>query len=157
MFNYNIEYDIILRYNIIVPLRRILFVKKYFYYITPFILVPTLMLLCEHLQNTNVLSNLFLYSVIILALLSAIMGNLSPTNKKFDYLMAVIMPLSLFCLMFIGGFLDKSDLGSRFQLDRGIKTALQVPALILYGIMGLITFLSSYKGIRVVKLLKPKQ
>ncbi len=131
--------------------------KKHFYYITPFVLVPALMLLCECLQNANVVNNLFVFSVIILTLLSAIMGNLSPTYKNFDYLMTAIMPLSLFCLMFIGGFLDKNgDLGSRFHIERAFSCAFQIPVLIAYIIMGLMTFLSSFKNIRISKLLKSK-
>ena len=122
--------------------------KKFFYYASPFIMIPSVLLLIEHIDNLINIP-LFLYFIIIPVFLSCIMGILSPTHYKFDYIITGIMPMSLFCLMFIGGFLDKSDLGSRFHLSRAFKTALQPTCLIVYCCMAISAFLSSYNKFRI--------
>ena len=131
--------------------------KNFFYYTSPFIMIPSVLLLIEHIDNLINIP-LFLYFIIIPVFLSCIMGILSPTHYKFDYIITGIMPMSLFCLMFIGGFFDKSDLGSRFHLDRAFKTALQPTCLIVYCCMAISTFLSSHNKIRsgLQKVLKIK-
>ena len=85
---------------------------------------------------------------VFLFLLSFVMGFFSPTHRTFDYLMTAIMPFSLFGLMFIGGFLDKSDLETRFHLYKAIKTVFQPIALQLYFLMAVTTFVASFKPIR---------
>ena len=122
--------------------------KKIIYYILPFIIIPITILLCEHIDNSTTIS-MSLFGIIAPILLSFIMGILSPTHNKFDYILTVIMPLSLFCFMFIGGFFDKSDLGTMFHLDRAFKTALQPTCLIEYCCMAISAFLLSYKKSRI--------
>lgn len=114
------------------------------------------MFLCEFLDNANIIrmSPFLCFGILFLA--SAVMGNLSLTDKQFDYLITVIMPLTFFCCMLIAGFIDKDDMETRFHFDRALKCAFQGMALLCYGGMGLITFLSSYKKIRIVKKLKSK-
>ena len=124
--------------------------KKIFYYALPFILSPVILSLCECIDNninTKLISPYFL--IVIFILTSFIMGNLSQTYNKFDYIITIIMPLSLFCCMFISGFLDKSDLGTRFHFSRAFKTAFQPWCLIIYCCVAISTFLSSYKKIRI--------
>lgn len=125
--------------------------KKFFYYASPFIMIPSILLIGEYIDNLiNIPLLLYLlYFIIIPVFLSCIMGILSPTHYKFDYIITGIMPMSLFCLMFIGGFLDKSDLGSRFHLDRAFKTALQPTCLIVYCCMATSAFISSYNKFRI--------
>lgn len=110
-------------------------------------MIPTYLLIGEYIDNSTTIS-MSLFFVITPILLSFIMGILSPTHNKFDYIITVIMPLSLFCFMFIGGFFDKSDLGGRFQLDRAFKTALQPACSIVYCCMAISASLSSYKKLR---------
>ena len=83
-----------------------------------------------------------------------VIGNLSPTHKKFDYVMTVIMPLAFFCFMFISGFLDKDDLERRFNLDRAFLCVSQSWALRAYFVMALTTFLASFKPIRIIGIVK---
>ena len=65
--------------------------KKVIYYITPFVMFPVVLLLCNciryHITYTTV--------IIITIFLSLMMGILSPTRHKFDYLMTVIMPFAM--------------------------------------------------------------
>lgn len=88
----------------------------------------------------------------VLILFSAAMGIFSPDDKKFDYLITIITPLSYLCLMLIAGFLDKNDMGTRFIIDRALSCAFQPMCLIVYFIMGLTTFLSSYKKIKIARI-----
>ena len=125
--------------------------KKKLYYVIPFIVVPILMLLCEIFDNAELL-NMNTYVLCgVLALSSAVFGFLSPSNKSMDYLLTLIMPLSLFCTMFVCGFLSKSDLGSRFHIYRAVDVAVQPIALILYFAMAIIASVASLKYFRNLK------
>ena len=109
--------------------------KKKLYYVTPFVAVPLLSLLCEVLDNMNLLPmSPYILSAIFL-LFSGAMAFFSPSSKTFDYLLTTIMPLSLFCCMFAAGFLDKSDLETRFHLYKAVNAAFQPIALQLYFLM----------------------
>ena len=125
--------------------------KKKLYYVMPFILVPTLMLLCEVLDNAELLKmNIYILSG-ILVLSSAFFGFLSPSNKSIDYLSTLIMPLSFFCFMFVVGFLGEDDMGGRFHIYKAVDAAFQPIALILYLAMAMITLIASLKCFRNLK------
>ncbi|MBQ7232695.1 MAG: hypothetical protein IJX07_05675 [Bacillales bacterium] len=83
-----------------------------------------------------------------------VIGNLSPTHKKFDYIITIIMPLSFCCSMLIIGFFGKSDLETRFHLDGALNAAFQPWSLITYCVMALTAFLASFKTIRIAKRIK---
>lgn len=125
--------------------------KQKLYYSVPFVAVPILLLLCEALDNMKLLQMSPYILGAVLLLFSVAMGFLSTTYRTFDYLLTAITPLSLFCCMFLAGFLDKSDLGSRFHLYRAVNVAFQPIALLLYFLMAIATFLASYKRFRDIK------
>ena len=128
--------------------------KRRLYYITPFIIIPLLMLMCECLDNAGIIRMSPYILIVTLAFISFVFGNLSPTDKRFDYIMTVIIPLAFFCFMFIIGFLDKDDMETRFHLDKAFKVSLQLFALYSYCLMALITFLASFKPIRIMRIIK---
>ena len=107
--------------------------------------------LLELLDNTNLLTMSPYIMGAVLLLICTVFGFFSPTNKTFDYIISAIMPLSLFCLMFVVGFLDKSDLETRFHFHRAVDVAMQSPCLILYLLMATITFIASTKKIRKIQ------
>ncbi len=125
--------------------------KQKLYYVIPFIAVPLLLLLCEMLDNMNILQMSPYIMAAVLLLLSLAMGFFSPAHRTFDYLLTAIMPLSLFCCMFVVGFLDKSDLGGRFHLYRAVNVAFQPIVLLLYFLMAIVTFFASFKRLRDIK------
>ena len=130
--------------------------KKKLYYVIPFVAVPILLLLCDVLDNKKLLQmNPYIISAVLL-LFSVAMGFFSTTLKTFDYLLTVIMPISLFCFMFVEGFLSLSDLDSRFHLYKAVKTAFQPIALQLYFLMAITTFFASFKHFRKIKKLFKK-
>jgi hypothetical protein len=125
--------------------------KKKLYYVTPFVAVPLLLLLCEVLNNMNLLPmSPYILSAILL-LFSGAMAFFSPSSKTFDYLLTLIMPLSLFLCMFVVGFLGESDLGTRFHLYKAVDAAFQPIALLLYFLMAIVAFLTSFKHFRDIK------
>jgi hypothetical protein len=122
--------------------------KKKLYYSMPFIIIPLLMLTCEWLDNSDILnmSPYILGAVLLIA--SVAFGFFSPADGKFDYLITVLTPLSLFCFMFVCGFLSKSDMETRFHLHIAVDAAFQPVALVLYFLMEAITFLVSFKRLK---------
>ena len=125
--------------------------KKKLYYVTPFVAVPLLSLLCVVLDNMNLLPmSPYILSAILL-LFSGAMAFFSPSSKTFDYLLTLIMPLSLFLCMFVVGFLGESDLGTRFHLYKAVDAAFQPIALLLYFLMAIVVFLTSFKHFRDIK------
>lgn len=130
--------------------------KKSLYYVIPFVAVPILLLLCDVLHNKKLFQmNPYILSAVLL-LFSVAMGFFSTTNKTFDYLLTVIMPISLFCFMFVGGFLSSSDVYNRFNLYKAVKTAFQPIVLQLYFLIAITTFLASFKRFRNIKNLFKK-
>lgn len=122
--------------------------KKKVFYAIPFAAVPLLLGLCEVLDNRNLVQmSPYILSALLL-LLSAAMGLFSATHRTFDYLLTALVPLSLFCCMFVGGFLDKNDLETRFHLYKAVKTAFQPTVLPLYLLMAITTFVSSFRLFR---------
>ena len=126
--------------------------KKKLYYVLPFIVVPTLMLFCELLDNIELLkmSPYIMGSFLILA--SVVFGFLSPSDRSVDCLITLVMPLSLFCFMFVGGFLSKCDLETQFHLSIAINVSFQPIALLLYVAMAITTFVASLKFFRNIKI-----
>ena len=125
--------------------------KKKLYYVMPFVAVPLLLLLCELLDNTKLLQmSPYILSTLLL-LFSLVIGFFSATHRTFDYLLTAIVPISLFCSMFIAGFLDKDDLETRFHLYKAVNAAFQPIVLQLYFLMAIVTFLASFKSFRNIK------
>ena len=141
------ECDIIYS-NIKTQLIKVGYMEKFIYYISPFIMIPSILLIGEYIDNLIAIP-MFLYFIIMPIFLSCIMGIFSPTHYKYDYIITVMMPLSLFCFMLVGGFFDKSDLGTSFHLDIAFKTALQPTCLIVYCCMATSAFISSYNKFRI--------
>lgn len=130
--------------------------KKSLYYVIPFVAVPILLLLCDELNNKKLLQmNPYILSAVLL-LFSVAMGFFSTTNKTFDYLLTAIMPLSLFCFMFVGGFLSSNEVYNRFNLYLAVRTAFQPIVLQLYFLIAITTFLASFKRFRNIKNLFKK-
>ena len=125
--------------------------KKKLYYAMPFIVVPVLMLFCELLDNLELLKmNPYIIGTLLL-LSSAVFGFLSPSDRNVDCLITAIMPISLFCFMFVVGFFSKCDLETRFHLNIAVDASFQPIALLLYFAMATVTILASIKSFRNLK------
>ena len=125
--------------------------KKRLYYFSPFILIPCLAFLFDFLDNINIIPMSTSIFLIVLAVICIVLGILSPTNKIFDYTLTIIIPLTLFCTMFILGFLDRGDsIYPEFSLVYAFEVAFQDWCLITYCIMALITCCASFRPFRIV-------
>ena len=122
--------------------------KKKLYYALPFIVVPAVMLLCELLDNLELLNMSFYLLAALLLLSSALFGFFSPSRRSVDAWITLAMPLSLFCFMFVLGFLSKDDLETRFHLYLAVHASLQPFSLFLYAVMASTAFVFSLKFFR---------
>ena len=122
--------------------------KKKLYYALPFIVVPAVMLLCELLVNLELLNMSFYLLAALLLLSSALFGFFSPSKRSVDAWITLAMPLSLFCFMFVLGFLSKDDLETRFHLYLAVHASLQPFALFLYAVMAITALVFSLKFFR---------
>ena len=125
--------------------------KQRIYYVIPFAVVPFILLICDMLDNMKILQMSPYILGATLLLFSAAMGFFSTTHRTFDYFLTAIMPLSLFCCMFVVGFFARADFGTRFHLYRAVYVAFQPIALLLYFLMAVVTLLASFKQFRDIK------
>ena len=128
--------------------------KKVIYYSSPFIAFPIIFILLEILDDSRILelSPLIMFAVVLVT--AAIISNFSPSDRLFDLIITIIIPLSLICTMLIAGFWDKDDMETRFHIDRALEAAFQPLYLQLCLISLFTAFLFSFKKIRLIKILK---
>ncbi len=125
---------------------------KKLYYSLPFIAVPLLFLIFDFLHKSQVIKMSAYIIGAALLILCAIFAILSPSTKRFDLIITTIMPIVLFCVMFIIGLFDKSDVGTRFHLYRAFDVSLQPICLLLYLLTALTSYIFSLQKIkRIIK------
>ena len=82
--------------------------KKAAYYISPFVILPIVFLIASLLERAEafvaivpwlIFTTLFLFAVVI--------GTLSQSKAKFDYVMTALIPLSVFFALFIALLFDE--------------------------------------------------
>ena len=131
--------------------RKLISLKKIMYYISPFIFIPCLCILIDWIWVSDLI-NISVYGFgFLLFLVSAIIGNFSPNDKKFDCLITALVPLALFLTMFFAGFLDTAEFHSGHDFERGLKVAFQSTALIMYLVTAATAFAASFKPIRILR------
>lgn len=133
--------------------------KKVIYYASPFVLFPIVFSAVTLLDGKDIVSSeilaVFSYSLFFIA--TALLGSLSLTNKKFDYIMTAIVPLSIFLSLFITLFFDEGcDGRPQLSLDHALNMEYYKVWLPIVAIMMVITFFASFKPIRVSKRLGRK-
>ena len=125
--------------------------KKAIYYASPFVLFPIILGIFTLLDEINIISSniLAIFSCIILFITTAFLGSLSLTNKKFDYLMTVIIPISFLLTLFIALFFDEGcDGKSQLSLHHALNIEYYKIWLPIALIMTVITFVASFTPIR---------
>lgn len=128
--------------------------KKYLYYIMSFIVMVIIEITLEYLSRNDLIDIPFSLFVCVCILMCVVAGNITPANTKFDYIITILAPLSLFCVAFIWSFVTKDDLESKFNISQAIKDATGYNLLYLYIAMAISAFVSSYKSIRIRNLIK---
>ena len=133
--------------------------KKAIYYASPFILFPIIFGIFTLLDEIDIISSsiLAVFSCVILFVTAAFLGNLSLTNKKFDYLMTVIIPSSFLLTLFIALLFDKGCDGTpQLSISHALNLEYYKIWLPIVAIMTVITFVASFKPIRISKKLLQK-
>ena len=127
---------------------------KKIYYILPFAFIPMLMLLCDLLTTFEIINISPSIFSLVLIFVGVVVGNLSVSSKKFDYIMTTLMPLSFFCWMFIIGYFTADDLETRFNFRIAFELVSYPWTLSTCSIMLLTTFVASFKPIRILEIIK---
>lgn len=130
--------------------------KKTIYYIAPFAVFPLLVLLINSLDSMEMQSNIWKpLTLILFFLFAALMGTLSPTERKFDYLMTLLIPAAFLCILFVLLYFDEGCDGlPQFSLHHALNMHYYRVWLPYVAIMTGITFITSFKPIRVSSIRK---
>ena len=92
---------------------------------------------------------LFLFCVLI--------GNFTPTHKKFDYIMTAIIPVVVLSTLFISLYFDEGCDGKpQFSIHHALNMEYYRIWLPTTSIMALTTFISSFKPFRNFRIIKRK-
>ena len=127
--------------------------KKSLYYGIPFLALPLTSLLCIFIHYVLIDINFIIYVATLISV-SAVIGNLSPTNKLFDYTIPAVSAIAWISHRFIFGFLSQSDLGTRFHISIAIHYIFVDTSLLMCTIVVAVTFLASFKPTRIINILK---
>ena len=129
--------------------------KKRLYYFVPPLLTAILGCILSFLDKYD-LDTCSKYTMYIsLFLICIISGNISTSEKKFDLAITAIVPLSFCICMFLVGFLSEGDLGGRYyELKYAFEVASQPICLIIYAIQAIVTFIFSFKPIRITQIIE---
>ncbi len=125
--------------------------KKFLYYLSPFVLITILFALLYLLNYLQILKPTSLIMLSLLFLVAVIIGNLTSTKRKFDLLIAIIVPFALFSLLFIVGFLETGETYSRFDFSHAFRVALVNWPWYIYIGLAITAFIASFKPLRIFK------
>lgn len=130
--------------------------KKAIYYIAPFVVFPLLVLLINLLDSMEMQSNIGqALTLVLFFMFSALMGTLSPTKKKFDYLITLLTPTAFLCTLFVFLYFDEGCDGlPQLSLHHALNMHYYRVWLPYVAIMTGITFITSFRPIRVAKKTK---
>ena len=128
--------------------------NKHWYYVIPFIAFPVTSELCCFINDMKIVEMNFCILIAVLFLVATIIGNLSPTNKMFDYAIPVVSLIAYNCYRFVCGFLSKTDLETRFSIFEAIEWIFVDTSLLISAVITTVTFLASFKFIRVTRITK---
>ena len=128
--------------------------KKHRYYIISCLVLLLITDLTCLLDNLGIISLNFNILSTVMVIASIVIGNLSPTNKLFDYALPVVSVISYQCQRFIKGFYAKTDLETRFSIFEAISWVTVDTTLLLCAMIAVATFLASFKPIRILNILK---
>lgn len=131
-----------------------LFMKKYHYYAIPCIVLPFVTNFCHFLNHMRILEMNFIILATVLTVTSIVIGSFSPTNKLFDYALPIVSVIGYNCYRFICGFFAKTDLETRFSIYEAIDWIFVDTSLLLSAIIAVITFLASFKYIKISNILR---
>ena len=127
--------------------------KKVIYYLSPFVIIPLIFMMLALLEGAEILKSIVPYLMFAtLFLFSVVIGLLSPIKTKFDYIMTAAVPISVFLSLFVALLFDEGCDGMpQLSLSHALNMEYYKIWLPIVAIMTVITFVASFKPIRISK------
>ena len=124
--------------------------KKDFYYLSPFVLIPVWVFFINLVDkwDLSIIPYIFIGGSLVL---SALIGGFTPTHNKVDLRITFFVPLAFFLTMFIAAFFDTGTCSGEPRLDLGEAFEMSIRFWFIYVFMALITFLASFVKIKISK------
>ena len=124
--------------------------KKTIYYFSPFVINPIIFLTATLLESAEILKPIVPYFMFgVLFLFAAVLGIISPSKAKFDYLITIIVPVSVFFALCISLFFDEGCDGTpQLSLSHALNIEYYRAWLPMVLVMTVIAFVFSFKPIR---------
>ena len=126
--------------------------KKIIYYASPFVIFPSVFVLFILIDRVEAIDSQILSLILnsLLLIACAIIGTLSPSQKRFDYVMTSIVPISFVCSLFISLLFDEGCDGStRLSISHALNGEYYLIWLPIIIIMTAITFVASFRPYRI--------
>ena len=124
--------------------------KKAIYYVSPFVIIPIIFLITNLLESVEMLNPIAPYFVFTsLFLFAVLIGTISQSKLKFDYIITAFIPLSVFLALFVSLLFDEGCDGMpQFSLHHALNIEYYRSWLPIALAMMAITFVFSFKPIR---------
>ena len=124
--------------------------KKAIYYVSPFVIIPIIFLITNLLESVEMLNPIAPYFVFAsLFLFTVLIGTISQSKLKFDYIITAFIPLSVFLALFVSLLFDEGCDGMpQFSLHHALNIEYYRSWLPIALAMMAITFVFSFKPIR---------
>ena len=124
--------------------------KKTAYYTSPFVINPIIFLTATLLESAEILKPIVPYFMFgALFLFAAVLGIISPSKARFDYLITIIVPVSVFFALFISLFFDEGCDGTpQLSLNHALNIEYYRSWLPMALVVTVIAFVFSFKPIR---------
>ena len=124
--------------------------KKAIYYFSPFVIIPIVFLITTLLESAEELNSIAPYFVFAsLFLFAVLIGTMSQSKLKFDYIITAFIPLSVFLALFVSLLFDDGCDGTpQLSLSHALNVGYYRAWLPIAIIMMVVTFVFSFKPIR---------
>ena len=131
--------------------------KKWLYYAVSFAWVLAVTLALVYLNHMGLIKLSPVALLLAPAFSGIVIGNLSPAEDSFDRTILWVAPVAFFVAIAIGAYLGPSGHCAgipSYCLYEAILSVVQPYSLLCGGITALLTYLASYKPIRIISLVK---
>ena len=124
--------------------------KKAVYYFSPFVIIPIIFLITTLLESVEVLAPFAPYFVFVsLFLFAVLIGTMSQSKASFDYIITILVPISVFLALLVSLLFDKGCDGTpQLSLSHALNVEYYRVWLSIAIIMTAITFVFSFQPIR---------
>ncbi len=126
---------------------------KPLYYFMPFVLLPVFLQTSDFLFDYLIRGVAIVIFLGLFFLISISMGFFSPTKRVFDWVLLIIMPISMCWAIIVVEYFSSAYCGR--YLHHGMGEAIAPQCLLVYALMALLAFFASYRGFRILKKVKP--